>query len=176
MEHLRNAIIFKTRSEELCWKLSWLRIKVVRTRKHSDLIDIVEFSKILAVKAGPQICDENLGTLVKPNSFAVEPCLVAETGEVLGEQVYKTCRGEICVIDAVDEASAKFLNNDSISTGVSKYRGPSYNSHCRELHLLLAGIALALGTGVSPRQWRIETHVSGPHLCIPPRQPRSPEL
>jgi hypothetical protein len=89
--------------------LSWLRIKVVRTRKHSDLIDIVEFSKILAVKAGPQICDENLSTLVKPNSFAIEPCLVAETGEVLGEQVYKTCCGEICVIDAIDEASAKFL-------------------------------------------------------------------
>lgn len=77
--------------------------------EHCDLVDIVEFSKVLAVEAGPEIRDKDLSALVQPHLLAVEDCLVAEAGEILGEEVDEACCGVVDAVDAVCEAAAKFL-------------------------------------------------------------------
>jgi hypothetical protein len=52
------------------------------TCEHGNLIDIVEFTEVFAVEAGPEIGNQDLSTLVETYSLSVEDCLIAETGEV----------------------------------------------------------------------------------------------
>lgn len=77
--------------------------------EHGDFVDIVEFSKVLAVEAGPEVRDQNLSSLVQPYLFTVEDCLVAEAGKILGEEVNEASRGVVDAVDAVCEAAVEFL-------------------------------------------------------------------
>ena len=41
-------------------------------REHGDLIDVMERAKALALEAGPEVCDEDLGALVETHGGAFE--------------------------------------------------------------------------------------------------------
>lgn len=59
-------------------------VAIQRTGKSCDCVDIVELAKPLALKACPQIGDENLRSLVKANSLVFPPIHVSKAREVLG--------------------------------------------------------------------------------------------
>jgi hypothetical protein len=79
------------------------------TGKHGYFINVVELAKVFAVEAGPEVCDEDLGALVQPDSPSVEDCFVAETVEVLSEEVDEAGGGVVGAVDAVGKAASELL-------------------------------------------------------------------
>ena len=67
VEHLRHAVV----------------------GEHGDLVDVPEGAVALALEAGPDISDENLGSLEQPDGLLapLEAVLIPEAPEVLGQQV-----------------------------------------------------------------------------------------
>ena len=45
----------------------------------------MEFTKVFTIETSPKIGNQDLSTLVEPDSPSVEDSLVAETGEALGQ-------------------------------------------------------------------------------------------
>lgn len=86
------------------------------TCKHSDLIDVIKFSEILAIEASPKICNKDLSALIQSDSFSIELCLISEASKVFGEQVDQACCGEIGIFNAGNKASSKFLSSIALGT------------------------------------------------------------
>jgi hypothetical protein len=64
---------------------------VIHTRKHGDLLDVVEFTIPFAFKASPQICNQNLGSLVESESASIQRGLVSKAVEILRKEVHERC-------------------------------------------------------------------------------------
>lgn len=79
------------------------------TCKHGDLINIVKFSKVLAIKTSPKICHQNLGSLIQPHPLSVKDCLVTKTVEALGKKVDQAGGRIVGTVNAVCKATSKFL-------------------------------------------------------------------
>ena len=62
-----------------------LRDPVVR--EHGDVIDVVEAAEALALEAGPEVGDQDLGALVEADEGALVFVTVVEAGEVVDEEV-----------------------------------------------------------------------------------------
>jgi hypothetical protein len=85
-----------------------LRYAVIR--KHGDLVDVPKFAVALAFKAGPEISDENLGSLEELHTLAVlKAKLVVETAKGVGQEVYQGSSGVGAGGDAVCETARVFL-------------------------------------------------------------------
>lgn len=89
-------------------RLQQLRDTIIS--EDSQFIDVVELAIVLAIKARPHVCDEDLGTLEDADGFAVlEFDDVVEAGEVGSEEVDERSSGTIGTGNAVYEAAVVFL-------------------------------------------------------------------
>ena len=82
-------------------------------RKHGDLVNIPELSVVLALKAGPQISNKDLGSFASP----FKDVLIAEAVEVPRQQVDQAGSGPVGRGDQVYWVAAVFLGGMSDPAG-----------------------------------------------------------
>ena len=75
--------------------------------EHGDLVDVVEVAGALAVEAGPEVGDEDLGALVQADGGGFVGVAVVEAGEVVDEEVDEGGGGSFGFFDASGESSVK---------------------------------------------------------------------
>jgi hypothetical protein len=63
------------------------------TRKHSQMIYVMEFAISCTVEGGPEVGDEDLSAFEETHSAAVEPRFIVEAREVLCKEVDKLAGG-----------------------------------------------------------------------------------
>ena len=85
-------------------------LETVDTCKHCDLIDIVEPAIACAFETSPEICDENLSTLIETSFSAFEPRLVSEAREIIYQQVDQSNCRAVGFLNTCDEASMELLD------------------------------------------------------------------
>jgi hypothetical protein len=61
------------------------------TCKHGDFVDVMKLAIALTFEAGPEVRDQDLGSLVEPDFASLKGCFVPEVGEVICEQVHQSC-------------------------------------------------------------------------------------
>lgn len=109
VEHLWDAVVYAGFSMCVKGRSAAVMVKVLRTCKGGDFRDVVEAAVAVAFEAGPQVCNEDLGTLVEADALAFEFGLVPEAGEVFCEQVHQCGSGTLGFSDACGEAALKAL-------------------------------------------------------------------
>lgn len=57
------------------------------TRKHGDLIDVIEIAKAFTFEAGPNVCYKNLSSLVKADCAVIKSMPVVETREIIDDKI-----------------------------------------------------------------------------------------
>ena len=62
------------------------------TGEHGDAVYIMEVSVALTFEAGPEICDEDLSSLVEAYSISFEIMPVIETREIVHHEVNQSSR------------------------------------------------------------------------------------
>jgi hypothetical protein len=81
----------------------------ISTRKHRNLVNIVELAISLPIERSPQIRDKDLCSLQKPHFAPLELVLVSEAREALGQQVDQPGCGVLGVFDECHDAAFEFL-------------------------------------------------------------------
>ena len=79
------------------------------TCKHCDLVDVREKTVTFTFEAGPQICNENLGTFVEANSLIFEVMGVIETWKFLDQEIYDSSCRAIGFLQKIDKAPIRLL-------------------------------------------------------------------
>lgn len=79
------------------------------TGKGGNLIDILKLPPALAVEAGPEIGDEDLGAFEEAHGLALEANVVVEAGQLIGQKIDQRCGGSVGRRDAVGETAFVFL-------------------------------------------------------------------
>lgn len=69
----------------------------------------MELPKVFTVEAGPEVCNEDLGTLIQPNPLSVEDCFIAEAVEALGDDVDKAGGRVVGAVNAIGKATSELL-------------------------------------------------------------------
>lgn len=70
----------------------------------------MELTERLPFEAGPQISDEDLCSLMKSHSLALETCRISKARELLYDEIDQRSSGAVHGRDAVREATAKVLS------------------------------------------------------------------
>lgn len=75
--------------------------------KHGDLVNVAELAPRLALEAGPEVGDEDLGAFEEADGLGspIEVVLVAEARKVAGQQVDETGRAGVGGGDYIDEGA-----------------------------------------------------------------------
>lgn len=79
------------------------------TCKHGDGVDVVEGTVAFAFEAGPEICYEDLCSLVESDCGVFETMPVIKTGKVIDEEVDKSCCRAVGLLNASDESAIESL-------------------------------------------------------------------
>ena len=78
--------------------------------KHGDLVDVVEGAKVLALEAGPEVGDEDLGALVDADGGVGVFVAIVEGGEGVDEEVYEGGGRLVGFFDAGGESAVEFVS------------------------------------------------------------------
>ena len=81
----------------------------MQTCKGCDFCNIVEPPIALAIEAGPQVCNEDLCTLVEAHFLALEFYLISKAGEVFHYQVHQCSSRTSGFFDTSREATLETL-------------------------------------------------------------------
>jgi len=65
---------------------------------------------MLTFEAGPQVCNEDLCSLVQSNCRVFEAVSVVETGEVVDQKVHQSSSRAVGFFYAIDEAAIESLS------------------------------------------------------------------
>jgi len=79
------------------------------TGKHSQLIDVMELAKTLALERSPQVCNQDLCALMDPDGLAVELRFVPEQWEVFDQTIDQPRSRVLRVRDTRYERTVIFL-------------------------------------------------------------------